>query len=211
MEVLLSRILTIPEYAAHLGLALRHIVLAPLPAIISAPGACRRLRLWLPVVLVVSACATPLPPAEGDRSGGAEPTAAAQEKSERAAPAARVETTAGESAGLDRENSVFFALASTVVDDAGREVLRRHAARLQSDPKLTVTLSGYTDDLGSREYNVALGQKRVDAVEQELRALRVPAKQIRKRTYGYEKARPQRCVNDTCRQSLRRVELSYTN
>lgn len=206
----MSRIQRILGYIVRRGLALRHNGFAPSPAVISAPGACRRLRLWLPAVLVVAACATPLPPTEGDRSG-AEPTTAAQEKGERPASAAKAEAAPGESAGLDRENSVFFALASTVVDDAGREVLRRHAARLQSDPKLTVTLSGYTDDLGSREYNVALGQKRVDAVEQELRALRVPAKQIRKRTYGYEKARPQRCVSDTCRQSLRRVELSYTN
>ena len=162
MEVLLSRILTILGYAARCELALRHIVLAPLPAIISAPGACRRLRIWLPAVLVVSACATPVPPTEGDRSGGAEPTTAAPGKSERAAPATRAETPQGESAGPDRENSVFFALASTAVNDAGREVLLRHAAKLQSDPKLTVTLSGYTDDLGSREYNVALGQKRVE-------------------------------------------------
>jgi peptidoglycan-associated lipoprotein len=126
-------------------------------------------------------------------------------------PAARAETPQGGITGLDSDSAIFFALASTVVDDAGREVLRRHAARLQSDPRLTVTLSGYTDDLGSREYNIALGQKRVDAVEQELRALRVPAKQIRKRAYGYEKARPQRCASDACRQGLRRVQLEYTN
>lgn len=208
----MSRISTILGRAARLGSALRHVgAVLPSPARCAA-GACRRMRLWLVAVLVVSACATPGPPADTDGSGGAGPAAAEPGTGERGAPAARgAETSQGEGTAVDGDSTIFFALASTVVDDAGREVLRRHAARLQSDPKLTVTLSGYTDDLGSREYNVALGQKRVDAVERELRALRVPGKQIRKRTYGYEKARPQRCTSDACRQSLRRVELSYTD
>jgi peptidoglycan-associated lipoprotein len=196
-------------YLAQFGSALRHVATSRSPAVISvrASAACRRFPLWLLALLLVSACATQVPPAEGDRGGGTESTVGAEEGGD--GGAAIGETSRGDMPPLDHENSVYFGLASTRIDDAGRQVLRRHAAKLQADPKLTVTLSGYTDDLGSREYNVALGQKRVDAVEQELRALHVPAKQIRKRTYGYEKARPQRCVSEACRQSLRRVELNY--
>jgi peptidoglycan-associated lipoprotein len=112
---------------------------------------------------------------------------------------------------LDLENSIYFALGSIDIDDAGRTVIQRHAEKLKANRRVMVTLVGYTDHLGSREYNVALGQKRVTAVGQALLASGVSARQIRTRSYGYEKAAPAPCSNEACRRHLRRVELRYLN
>lgn len=111
----------------------------------------------------------------------------------------------------DREHSVYFSLGSAAIDNAAREVIHRHAAKLKADPRIKVALLGHTDHSGSREYNVALGQARVNAVERELRALGVPGNQIRRRPFGNEKAGTANCGSEACRQSLRRVELRYSN
>ena len=65
---------------------------------------------------------------------------------------------------LVEENNIFFPLRSTIVDDLGKEKLRQHANRLKLNLKETVTLVGYTDDLGSRNYNLAITEERLNAV-----------------------------------------------
>jgi len=111
---------------------------------------------------------------------------------------------------IDRENSVYFSLGSFTLDSEAIALIRHHADRLNGNPRLVVTVVGYTDDLGSREYNNALCLKRAQAVEQALQGLGVASRQIRiSSRYGYEKAPAKPCRTDACRKRLRKVELRY--
>jgi outer membrane protein OmpA-like peptidoglycan-associated protein len=110
---------------------------------------------------------------------------------------------------LNRKDNVYFSQGSTAVDDAGRETIRRHAERLKNDRRLVVILIGYSTDRGSTEYKVALGQKRIDAVAEELKAAGATLGQIRKQSVPSGKSAADRCVTEACHQLDRRVELRY--
>ncbi|HSG22485.1 MAG TPA: OmpA family protein [Azonexus sp.] len=111
-------------------------------------------------------------------------------------------------AAVDNENYVFFVLGASQIDATGRQKLRRHAERLKADPKLEVTLVGYTDDLGSPSYNLAIAELRVNAIQKELRGLGVRLNQMRRHVAGQEKVTPA-CQSTECRRKMRRVELVY--
>lgn len=111
----------------------------------------------------------------------------------------------------DDENrrTVFFAFGETVVDEESLETLRQNASKLKEDPQLVVTLVGHTDNLGSAAYNLAVADKRIEAVSDKLRSLGVPRSQIRRLPLGAEYASKQRCDSEACRRTMRRVELVY--
>lgn len=111
-------------------------------------------------------------------------------------------------AAVNEENNVFFVLGASQIDAVGRQKLHRHAQRLKADPKLEVTLVGYTDDLGSPSYNLAIAEQRVNAIQKELRALGVHLNQIRRHVAGQEKVTPA-CQSTECRRKMRRVALIY--
>lgn len=124
------------------------------------------------------------------------PQASVAERSEPAAPAP------GDA------NTVFFRRGSAALDDAALTALRTHAERLRDDPRLVVTLVGHTDHLGSRSFNLAIAEQRTTAVKTKLRELGVPAKQVRQRNYGNEKAAAG-CRSEECRARMRRVDFVY--
>lgn len=111
-------------------------------------------------------------------------------------------------ARIDDSNSVYFTFGSTVVDLPGQQKLRTHAQRLQEDPELVVTLIGHTDNLGSRAYNVAIAEKRIESVSALLRSYGAAKKQIHHYAVGSERL-DKNCQAAACRQKMRRVELSY--
>lgn len=111
-------------------------------------------------------------------------------------------------AAVQPGNSVFFARGAAEVDAAGRAMLQSHAERLRADGKLQVTLTGYTDDLGSRAYNLAIADKRVAAVFAILREMGVPSRQMRRSGMGAE-TMGRDCQSAECRRLMRRVELVY--
>ena len=110
---------------------------------------------------------------------------------------------------LDRRDNVYFLQGSSDIDNAGRETIRQHAEKLKGDRRLVVMLIGHSTDRGSTEYKVALGQKRVDAVAEELRSAGATSSQIRKQSYPSGKASKDRCATEACHQLDRRVELRY--
>lgn len=71
-------------------------------------------------------------------------------------------------------------------------MIERNARRLIANPSQNVTIEGNTDSRGSREYNLALGQKRSEAVKQRLQLLGVPSSRIEAVSFGREKARGSR-------------------
>ena len=82
---------------------------------------------------------------------------------------------------------IFFAYDSSVVDDAGRETLSRQAAWLKQFPDVPVHIEGHTDASGTREYNLALGERRANAAKSYLEALGVPASRLTAVSYGEER------------------------
>lgn len=105
--------------------------------------------------------------------------------------------------------SIFFSSGTALIDAAGEAKLQSHALRLKQNPKLIVTLTGYTDDLGSRAYNLAIAEQRVDAVSRMLRSLGVPTRQLRRQGHVAEKL-AQPCTTAECRQLMRRVDLVFS-
>lgn len=124
------------------------------------------------------------------------------------APKATPAPAEAPAAKVDDGNNVYFTFGSTVVDPAGQQKLRSHALRLQEDPELIVTLIGYTDNMGSRAYNVAIAEKRIESVSALLRSYGVAKKQIHRYALGGERG-DRSCKTSACRQKMRRVELSY--
>jgi peptidoglycan-associated lipoprotein len=87
--------------------------------------------------------------------------------------------------------SVFFDYDSNAVKDEYKPLVSEHAKYLSSNRAKKVTIQGNTDERGSREYNIALGQRRADAVKQMMTLLGAPATQIETVSFGEEKPRGQ--------------------
>jgi len=87
-----------------------------------------------------------------------------------------------------RENStVYFAFDNASVAGNYEEMLAAHAAFLSKDPSIKVSVEGHADERGTPEYNIALGERRAEAVSKYLQALGVQASQISIMSYGEEK------------------------
>jgi peptidoglycan-associated lipoprotein len=82
---------------------------------------------------------------------------------------------------------VFFKTDQSGVDAEGQKTLQRQADWLRRYPNVTVTIEGHCDERGTREYNLALGARRADAVKNVLIALGVQANRIQTITYGKER------------------------
>ncbi|MGE5469891.1 MAG: peptidoglycan-associated lipoprotein Pal [Bacteroidota bacterium] len=85
------------------------------------------------------------------------------------------------------KRSVYFDLDSNIVKQDYRSVVEAHGKFLAKKPGVKITIRGNTDERGSREYNLALGQRRADATRQALAAYGVPGEQIETVSYGSEK------------------------
>lgn len=88
---------------------------------------------------------------------------------------------------LRQENIVYFSFDDSRVSSEYAQMLQGHAEFLVQNPSLTVTVEGHTDERGTPEYNIALGERRAKAVAQYLQNLGVSASQIETVSYGEEK------------------------
>jgi peptidoglycan-associated lipoprotein len=82
---------------------------------------------------------------------------------------------------------IYFAFDSNTVPAAAFETLRAHATYLKNNPNAKVRLGGHADERGTREYNVALSERRSESVEKFLRVQGVSSSQIEVVAYGEEK------------------------
>lgn len=82
---------------------------------------------------------------------------------------------------------IYFDFDSSEVHPDDRVVVEANAQYLARDPGLEVVLEGHGDERGSREYNVALGERRANAVRDMLRLLGVADHQIRTVSFGEER------------------------
>ena len=82
---------------------------------------------------------------------------------------------------------VFFATNESVLTTASRETLRKQAAWLRKNPDITVVLEGHADERGTREYNLALGERRANAAKDYLMTYGISASRISVISYGKER------------------------
>lgn len=105
-------------------------------------------------------------------------------------------------------NVVFFDYDSFAIKSEAQPVLEAHARFLRADRNRRVNLEGHTDERGGREYNLALGQKRAEAVRRALTALGVSDAQMEAVSFGKEKP-SDTGSSESAYAKNRRVELTY--
>ena len=82
---------------------------------------------------------------------------------------------------------VLFAFDRSDITSEAQQILARQADWLQRYPNVTVTIEGHCDERGTREYNLALGERRAQAVKNVLVASGIPASRISTISYGKER------------------------
>ena len=103
---------------------------------------------------------------------------------------------------------VYFDYDSFVIRSEFLPVLEAHAKFLKTNPSMRVSLEGNTDDRGGREYNLALGQKRAEAVRTALARLGVADSQMEAVSFGKEKPAVVGGSEEAMSKN-RRTEISY--
>ncbi len=97
------------------------------------------------------------------------------------------QSQAQQEAALRKIRTFYFDFDTSEIKPEARNVLMAHAHYLASHPSMHVQLQGYTDERGTQEYNLALGQRRANAVKQFLVVNGVSPDQISTISYGEEK------------------------
>ncbi|MDD3610021.1 MAG: peptidoglycan-associated lipoprotein Pal [Halothiobacillaceae bacterium] len=108
-----------------------------------------------------------------------------------------------------QQNSIiYFGYDSFAVEERYRASLREHAKFMGENPARKVTVEGHADERGSREYNIALGEKRANAVRDVLMLNGVAPAQISVVSYGEERPAVEGTGEEVWRMN-RRAELVY--
>lgn len=103
---------------------------------------------------------------------------------------------------------LYFELDSSQIKDEDRDIITVHAEFLAAHSEITIVLEGHADERGTREYNIALGEKRAKAVKQLMTLQGVAENQIQVISFGEE--RPVALGHDGAAWNLnRRVEILY--
>lgn len=114
----------------------------------------------------------------------------------------------GGSGDLLSQTTILFAYDSSELDSESLAVAEAHAAFLRDNSSITVVLEGHADENGTREYNLALGERRAQSVADVFMALGVSAANIENVSYGEEN--PVADGHDDSAWRLnRRVEIRY--
>ena len=118
------------------------------------------------------------------------------------------EETAGPQAGLLAKRVVYFDFDSSEIKGDGTDIVAAHAKYLANNPAARVRLEGHTDDRGSREYNIGLGERRAQSVRRALLLQGASEAQLSTVSYGAE--RPAVAGHDEAAWAKnRRVEIVY--
>ena len=107
------------------------------------------------------------------------------------------------------KRNVFFDFDQYVIKDEFKPLVDAHARLLVANPSVKMLIQGNADERGSREYNLALGQKRAEAVKKALLLLGAKEDQVEAVSLGEEKPR---CTGQTeeCWSQNRRDDILYT-
>lgn len=180
-------------------------------------------RTWPLAVLLILAlggCATAPDEADvaEDEEAAEAAARAAQEQEEEAARAVSADecppdcdfarTAIEDPDGILAERTIYFEFDKSKVQDRYMDIVRRHAAYLTQYSDIEVRLEGHTDERGSREYNIGLGERRAESVSQLMQAYGVPSRLLETISYGEELPAAEG-HNEEAWAKNRRVEIVY--
>ncbi len=170
-----------------------------------------RANLLLGIALsigVLGGCSTPVPPAAPEPAapavpdapprsgvpdqfqvpaGAAADTAVARPTTQPAVTSTALPEHMDPASAISRERSVFFAFDDSNVAPPYMPLVERHASYLTANPSLAARIEGHADERGGPEYNLALGQRRAEAVARALRLLGVAPNRVEAVSYGEER------------------------
>ncbi len=150
-------------------------------------------------LVLVAACETTPDESASTSGAGATTSSGSGTSSEITTAAVTPETTATDTAMMAPEpgsqedlvvnvgDRVFFGFDKSVITAASEKTLKRQAAWMRKHSNLTVTVEGHADERGTREYNLALGERRANSVKNFLVAIGVSADRIATISYGKER------------------------
>lgn len=173
-------------------------------------------RVYKPFLLaslavVVAACSSPVKLDEGSQVPVENRSAAAGAQS---GGVARVDASGqhldplNDPKGVLAQRSVYFDFDSYSVKEQFRPLVEAHARYLNNNRNRSVAIEGHTDERGSSEYNLALGQRRSEAVRRMMMLLGVQDNQIEAVSFGKEK--PKATGSDEAAMAEnRRADISY--
>ena len=157
-----------------------------------------KILLSIFLAVFISACSTtPKDTADSSGSGSSGDFNTASTTSEDVASTADTDTTTSDFSGVIRGTQedlvvsvgdrVFFGYDSAELDPDAQELLQAQAAWLKQYNKSSITIEGHCDERGTREYNLALGERRAQAVKNYLNGLGVDISSMSTISYGKER------------------------
>lgn len=178
-----------------------------------------RVILITALLAVLAACASAptqeqSPAGVEDRSPGA---TGAQSQGVETQPVTGVDLTAQkgtamspltDSSNILSKRSIYYDFDQYDIKDQYKPMIEAHAAYLRDHPDTKVLIQGNTDERGSREYNVALGQRRADGVKKLLLLLGAKEDQVEAVSLGEEKPKAQGTSEEAYAQN-RRCDILY--
>ncbi|MDE2336040.1 MAG: peptidoglycan-associated lipoprotein Pal [Alphaproteobacteria bacterium] len=141
-------------------------------------------------LLLVAACSHPNSDIGAVSTNGTMP---ASTVTATAAPVTQQAAPAGPTPGTEQDlvvnvgDRVFFATNKYDLSPEGRATIEKQAQWLKQYPSINVTIEGHCDERGTREYNLALGEKRAISVRNYLVALGIDASRLQTISYGKER------------------------
>ena len=126
----------------------------------------------------------------------------------RAVAGVDIDKSNGSAAMQDANRMVYFDYDSYVIRPEFQPVIEAHAKFLKADKNKKVAIEGHTDERGGREYNLALGQKRAEAVRRAMALLGVSENQLEAVSFGKEKPAVLGST-EAAMEKNRRAEISY--
>lgn len=142
------------------------------------------LMLALPI-MAVAACSSNKNASNGDQSGSGMMNGNGMENG--SSNLSSEEQARLQMQELQRNNIVYFGLDKYDISSDYAQLLDAHATFLRNNPSYKVTVEGHADERGTPEYNIALGERRANAVKMYLQGKGVGADQISIVSYGKEK------------------------
>lgn len=168
----------------------------------------KKLALLGAVTLLMAGCSSvnlDNPPVDDRSSGGA---AAGDSVVAKTAVTPVDDGKSSQAAIANVSRLVYFDYDSYVIKPEFQALIDAHARHIKADKSRKVVIEGHTDERGGREYNLALGQRRAEAVRRSLGLLGVADSQVEAVSFGKEKPAAQGS-NEAAWSKNRRAEISY--
>jgi peptidoglycan-associated lipoprotein len=164
------------------------------------------------VLLVTTLAGCSNAPKQEDRTETAHPAPRAPAAAAQPVTAGIVQETEAQKIGRlvksVESQSVYFAYDDFTIQPKYLQSIQAHAEVLRRIGRGSVVVEGNADERGSREYNLALGQRRAEAVTSALKTLGIPADRIEAISFGKEKPRSL-CHEEKCWAENRRADFTY--